>query len=76
MADSGAATAIANTVVEKLGASKAILVVILVCAISTYGGVSLFVCGWLWLQTRAQKANAAGEGYGQLSSHWSLHVRF
>lgn len=139
MADSGAATAIANTVVEKLGASKAILSVILVCAILTYGGVSLFVVafaiypiakdlfkaanipkrlipaaialgsftftmtalpgtpaiqnaipipyyntnvfaapvlgiiggtimfigGWLWLQTRARKANAAGEGYGQ-----------
>ncbi|WP_296237854.1 GntP family permease [Psychrobacter sp. UBA5136] len=139
MADSGAATAIANTVVEKLGASKAILAVILVCAILTYGGVSLFVvafaiypiakdlfkaadipkrlipaaialgsftftmtalpgtpaiqnaipipyyntnvfaapilgiigglimffCGWLWLQSRAKKANALGEGYGQ-----------
>ncbi|PWK14116.1 H+/gluconate symporter-like permease [Psychrobacter immobilis] len=139
MADSGAATAIAKTVVEKLGASKAILAVILVCAILTYGGVSLFVvafaiypiakdlfkaadipkrlipaaialgsftftmtalpgtpaiqnaipipyyntnvfaapilgiiggtimfiCGWLWLQSRARKANAAGEGYGQ-----------
>lgn len=139
MADSGAATAIANTVVEKLGASKAILAIILVCAILTYGGVSLFVVafaiypiakdlfkaadipkrlipaaialgsftftmtalpgtpaiqnaipipyyntnvfaapilgiiggtimfigGWLWLQARAKKANAAGEGYGQ-----------
>ncbi len=43
MADSGAATAIADTVVRKLGASKAILAVILVCAILTYGGVSLFV---------------------------------
>ena len=138
MADSGAATAIANTVVEKLGASKAILAVILVCGILTYGGVSLFVvafaiypiakdlfraadipkrlipaaialgsftftmtalpgtpaiqnaipipyyntnvfaapilgliggtimfvCGWLWLQSRARKASAAGEGYG------------
>lgn len=139
MADSGAATAIAKTVVEKLGASKAILAVILVCAILTYGGVSLFVVafaiypiakdlfkaadipkrlipaaialgsftftmtalpgtpaiqnaipipyystnvfaapilgviggtimfigGWLWLQSRAKKANAVGEGYGQ-----------
>ena len=138
MADSGAATAIANTVVEKLGASKAILAVILVCGILTYGGVSLFVvafaiypiakdlfraadipkrlipaaialgsftftmtalpgtpaiqnaipipyyntnvfaapilgliggtvmfvCGWLWLQSRARKARTAGEGYG------------
>lgn len=43
MADSGAATAIACTVVDKLGASKAILAVVLVCAILTYGGVSLFV---------------------------------
>ena len=43
MADSGAATAIARTVVNKLGASKAILAVVLVCAILTYGGVSLFV---------------------------------
>ncbi len=43
MADSGAATAIARTVVRKLGANKAILAVVLVCAILTYGGVSLFV---------------------------------
>jgi len=43
MADSGAATAIARTVVSKLGARKAILAVVLVCAILTYGGVSLFV---------------------------------
>ena len=138
LADSGAATAIARTVVEKLGANKAILAVILVCAILTYGGVSLFVVafaiypiakdlfkaagipkrlipaaialgsftftmtalpgtpaiqnaipipyyntnvfaapilgiigglimftlGWLWLQSRANKAMAAGEGYG------------
>lgn len=138
MADSGAATAIANTVVKKLGASKAILAVILVCAILTYGGVSLFVvafaiypiakdlfraadipkrlipaaialgsftftmtalpgtpaiqnaipipyyntnvfaapilgiiggaimffAGWIWLQSRANKASATGEGYG------------
>lgn len=138
MADSGAAAAIARTVVNKLGANKAILAVILVCAILTYGGVSLFVVafaiypiakdlfkvadvpkrlipaaialgsftftmtalpgtpaiqnaipipyyntnvfaapilgiiggsimfigGWLWLQSRAKKANAAGEGYG------------
>ena len=138
MADSGAAAAIARTVVGKLGANKAILAVLLVCAILTYGGVSLFVVafaiypiakdlfkvadvpkrlipaaialgsftftmtalpgtpaiqnaipipyyntnvfaapmlgiiggmimfigGWLWLQSRATKANAAGEGYG------------
>jgi len=43
IADSGAATAIANTVVNKMGSDKAILSVIMVCAILTYGGVSLFV---------------------------------
>ena len=138
IADSGAATAIANTVVDKLGSNKAILSVIMVCAILTYGGVSLFVvafaiypiakdlfkaadipkrlipaaialgsftftmtalpgtpaiqnaipipyyntnvfaapilgmigaaimffAGWYWLQSRANKAIAAGEGYG------------
>lgn len=138
MADSGAATAIARTVVAKLGANKAILSVILVCGILTYGGVSLFVVafaiypiakdlfkvaevpkrlipaaialgsftftmtalpgtpaiqnaipipyyntnvfaapilgiigglimflgGWLWLQSRANKAKLAGESYG------------
>ena len=139
IADSGAATAIANTVVDKLGSNKAILAVILVCAILTYGGVSLFVvafaiypiaknlfkaadvpkrlipaaialgsftftmtalpgtpaiqnaipipyyntnvfaapilgtigalimffAGWYWLQSRANKAQLAGEGYGE-----------
>jgi len=29
------------------------------------GGTIMFICGWLWLQSRARKANAAGEGYGQ-----------
>lgn len=43
MADSGAASAIANGITQKLGAKHAILVVVLVCAILTYGGVSLFV---------------------------------
>lgn len=43
MADSGAATTIANTITQKLGAKQAILVVVLVCALLTYGGVSLFV---------------------------------
>lgn len=43
MADSGAATSIANGITQKLGAKHAILVVVLVCSILTYGGVSLFV---------------------------------
>lgn len=40
---SGAAEAIAKTVIKKLGIQHAILAVVLSCAILTYGGVSLFV---------------------------------
>jgi len=40
---SGAAKAIAHFIAEKLGKDKAILAVVLSCAILTYGGVSLFV---------------------------------
>jgi len=29
------------------------------------GGTIMFIGGWLWLQSRAKKANAVGEGYGQ-----------
>lgn len=139
MGDAGAATVIANSIVKKLGPSRAILAVILVCALLTYGGVSAFVVvfaiypiaknlfkiadipkrlmpavicvgafsftltalpgtpaiqnaipipyygtnlfaapglgiiaailmfllGWWWVQSRADKANANGEGYGQ-----------
>jgi len=43
MDDSGAALAIARTIVGKLGAQRAILAVVLACALLTYGGVSLFV---------------------------------
>ena len=43
MADSGAATSISNGIMKRLGAKHAILVVILVCGLLTYGGVSLFV---------------------------------
>ncbi|GHG10779.1 citrate transporter [Deinococcus piscis] len=43
MADSGAAETIARTVVDRLGAARAIAAVVLSCAILTYGGVSLFV---------------------------------
>ncbi|MDO5651060.1 MAG: GntP family permease [Moraxella sp.] len=43
MADSGAATSIAEFVVKKLDKDKAILAVVLICGILTYGGVSLFV---------------------------------
>jgi len=43
MDDSGAAEAIAQGIVAKLGAARAILAVVLACAVLTYGGVSLFV---------------------------------
>lgn len=43
MSDSGAARRIADWVVGRVGAGKAILAVVLACAILTYGGVSLFV---------------------------------
>lgn len=40
---SGAAASIAHTIVRSLGSKRAILSVVLACAILTYGGVSLFV---------------------------------
>ena len=43
MADSGAASTLANWIVRTLGARHAILTVVLACALLTYGGVSLFV---------------------------------
>ncbi len=43
MADSGSARAIAQWIVEKLGAEQAILAIVIACGVLTYGGVSLFV---------------------------------
>lgn len=43
MDSSGAAQIIANTIAKKLGKERAIVSVVLSCAILTYGGVSLFV---------------------------------
>ena len=43
MDDSGSAEAIAQGIVARLGAQRAILAVVLACAVLTYGGVSLFV---------------------------------
>jgi H+/gluconate symporter-like permease len=40
---SGAASSIAHSIVKVLGSKRAILSVVLACAILTYGGVSLFV---------------------------------
>ena len=139
MDDSGSARSIAQWIVAKVGKQRAILAIVLSCALLTYGGVSLFVvafavypigtalfrevgipkrfipgaialgsftftmtalpgtpaiqnaipapffgtnsfaapglgiiggifmlvCGMLWLQSRAARAMAAGEGYGE-----------
>ena len=43
MDDSGSAKSIAETIVKALGKDKAILAIVLSCALLTYGGVSLFV---------------------------------
>ena len=40
---SGSAKAIADVIVTKIGAQRAILAIVLACGILTYGGVSLFV---------------------------------
>lgn len=40
---SGSAKAIADVIVDKIGAQRAILAIVLACGILTYGGVSLFV---------------------------------
>ena len=43
MEDSGSAQTLANGIISKLGANRAILAVVLSGAVMTYGGVSLFV---------------------------------
>lgn len=46
MDDSGSARTIANFFVDKLGHKRAMLSIVLSCAVLTYGGVSLFVVGF------------------------------
>ncbi|TRW48289.1 GntP family permease [Aliidiomarina halalkaliphila] len=43
MEDTGAADSVAEWIINKLGKSKAVLAVVMACAILTYGGVSVFV---------------------------------
>jgi H+/gluconate symporter-like permease len=47
MESSGYALAIAQGITEKLGTERALLAVVLACAILTYGGVSLFVVAFM-----------------------------
>lgn len=43
MGDSGAATSVAHFLSRKLGAGRALLIVVLACAILSYGGVNIFI---------------------------------
>lgn len=43
MEDTGAADSVAKWIVDKLGFHRAVLAVVLACAILTYGGVSVFI---------------------------------
>lgn len=47
MESSGYALSIANSITEYLGAKRALLAVVLSCALLTYGGVSLFVVAFM-----------------------------
>lgn len=60
MDSSGAAKCIANTIASKLGKEKAIIAVVLSCAILTYGGVSLFVVAFAVYPIAVSLFKAAG----------------
>lgn len=47
MESTGYALALANSITEKLGTRRALLAVVLACALLTYGGVSLFVVAFM-----------------------------
>ena len=47
MESTGYALTLANTITEKLGTRRALLAVVLACALLTYGGVSLFVVAFM-----------------------------
>jgi len=47
MESTGYALALANGITQKIGAQRALLAVVLACALLTYGGVSLFVVAFM-----------------------------
>lgn len=59
MDDSGAARAIAEGLVARLGEARAILTVVLACGLLTYGGVSLFVVAFAIYPVAASLFRAA-----------------
>ena len=60
MDDSGCAEVIAKSVIARLGADRAILAVVLCCAVLTYGGVSLFVVAFAIFPIAASLFRDAG----------------
>ena len=44
MEDTGAADSVASWITGRLGKQRAVLAVVIACAVLTYGGVSLFAC--------------------------------
>ena len=60
MEDSGSARVIAHWIVERVGSARAILAVVLACAILTYGGVSLFVVAFAVFPVAAALFREAG----------------
>ncbi|TDR56705.1 H+/gluconate symporter-like permease [Halomonas ventosae] len=60
MEDSGSAEVLAGAIVERLGDTRAILSVVLSCAVMTYGGVSLFVVAFAVYPIAAELFRQAG----------------
>lgn len=60
MSDSGSAATIARSIVRRLGASQALVAVVLACGILTYGGVSVFVVVFATYPVAVALCRAAG----------------
>lgn len=60
MDDSGAARAIAHGIAGRLGSGRAVLAIVLSCALLTYGGVSLFVVAFAVFPIAAALFREAG----------------
>lgn len=60
MDDSGAALSVARSMTERLGEKRAVMAVVLACALLTYGGVSLFVVAFAVFPVAAALFRQAG----------------
>ena len=61
---SGFSKSIVAATIRVVGAKRAMLAIVLVCALLTYGGVFILILGMLYLNWRRRVAKANGEGYG------------